>query len=123
MTELVALAQDIIQMRKFPLKNNGMQRYPAAQQAFAAGVAACDDPAILRGIIAVDTGHVLPSPIKQRVYEKLLAMPAERDAALLRAFAMHLVMFGYTDADGNLNSDVDAQINALYQEAEGLESR
>lgn len=118
MTDIVALAQEIIAMRKNPLKTNAHQRYPAAAQQFAQLVAACDDPTQLRAIIRADTGHVLPPPVKQTVYEKLLAMPDQRTPEVLRAYAMHLTMFGYTGADGALVHDVDDQINALFAEAD-----
>jgi hypothetical protein len=118
MTSLVTLARAIIDMRKHPLKTNARERYPAAAAQFAQAVAACDDPVRLRAVIRADTGHVLPPPVKQQVYEKLLAMDDQRTPDVLRAYAMHLTMFGYTDADGALIHDVDDQINALFAEAD-----
>lgn len=118
MTDLLTLAQSIIEMRKHPLRSNARERYPAAAQQFAQAVADCDDPATLRAIIRADTGHVLPPPIKQQIYEKLLADDANRTPSLLQTYAMHLTMFGYTDADSNLIHDTDDMINALYKEIE-----
>ena len=118
MTDLIQLAQSIIEMRKNPLRNNARQRYPAAAQQFAQAITDCDDADTLRQIIRTDTGHVLPPPIKQQVYEKLLADDTNRTPSLLQAYAMHLTMFGYTDADGNLIHDTDDMINALYDEIE-----
>ena len=118
MTDLLTLTQSIIEMRKHPLQNNARERYPAAAQQFAEQVDTCDDPATLREIIRTDTGHVLPPPIKQQVYEKLLADDANRTPSLLQAYAMHLTMFGYTDADGSLVHDTDNMVNALYDEIE-----
>lgn len=118
MTDLLQLAADIIEMRKYPLKNDGAARYPAASIAFAEAVRDCDDRDTLREIIRVDSGHVLPTVSKQQVYEKLLADPAERTSEMLQAFAMHLVMFGMTDADGVRLPDADAHIDALLAEAD-----
>lgn len=118
MNELVDLAQALIAMRKYPLKDNGARRYPAAAQQFAALATHCTDADALQAVIDVDTGHVLPPPTKQVIFEKLLDRPAYRTSANLRAFALHLVMFGYTEADGTLNSDVDERVNALFAEAD-----
>ena len=118
MTDLVELAQRLIAMRKDPLRQKARERYPAAAQAFAAGVAACDDPAVLLALIRADTGHVLPPPTMQVAYERLLADEARRTAGLLGAYAMHLTMFGYTAADGSLVHDTDEMVSALYAEIE-----
>jgi hypothetical protein len=118
MTNLIELTRDLIDMRKHPLKNNAPARYPGASQAFTAAVAACDDPATLREILRLDTGHVLPTVAKQSVYEKLLADDDARNPALLQAFAMHLEMFGYVDANGMRQDDTVARIEALLAEAE-----
>lgn len=116
--QLVQLAEDIIDMRKHPLRSNARERYPTAMQKFADEVNACNDTATLREIIRVDSGHVLPPPIKQIAYEKLLAQTEQRTPGLLRAFAMHLVMFGYTDENGVRIHDTDDRVNELYDEAE-----
>lgn len=118
---LQQLAQDIITMRKHPLKNNGARRYPAAAQQFDAAVRDCDDLDTLAAIIHLDSGHVLPPATIQRAYERLLADDAHRTAPRLRAYAFHLIMFGYTDADGMLVHDTDAQVDALHAEADQLE--
>jgi hypothetical protein len=117
-TDLIRLTQDLIAMRKYPLKHDGVARYPAASQAFTAAVAACDDPAILRDILRLDTGHVLPTVAKQQVYEKLLINDANRTPALLQAFAMHLEMFGYVDENGMRQEDTVERIEALLAEAD-----
>ncbi len=117
---LVTLAEDLIAMRKNPLRNKAAMRYPAAAMQFAADVAGCDDPDVLRKIIVVDTGHVLPPPVKQGIFTRLLAH--ERTPDLLRAYGMHLVMFGYTDENGALVYDTDAMTNALYDEADVLDN-
>ncbi|MEM6284026.1 MAG: hypothetical protein AAF787_17675 [Chloroflexota bacterium] len=116
--DLITLAGDIIAMRKNPLKNNARTRYPAAAQQFAHAIAHCEDTATLRELIRLDSGHVLPPPTKQQIYEKLLADDANRTPDILRAYGMHLVMFGYTDADGKLVHDTDDITNALYAEAD-----
>jgi hypothetical protein len=118
MTDLIRLTTDIIEMRKYPLKNKGALRYPQASIAFAEAVRACEDHAILREIIRIDTGHVLPTVSKQQVYQKLLSHPQERTSEMLQAFAMHLVMFGITDENGVRLPDADAHIDALLAEAE-----
>jgi hypothetical protein len=120
MADIVQLAHDIILMRKYPLRDNGARRYPVAAQQFSQAVAACDDLSALRDIIAADTGHLLPTPTKQQVYEKLLAHPEERTASMLRAYAMHLEMFGYSLPDGTLQADTDAMVDKLLAEADAL---
>lgn len=117
MGELVELAREIILMRKYPLKNQGAQRYPAAAQRFATLVDACADRVVLREIVRLDTGHVLPTATKQRVYEKLLADETQRTPDLLNAFALHLIMFGYMGADGVLVHDTDDLVHDLQAEA------
>ncbi|MEO0563440.1 MAG: hypothetical protein AAF125_15125 [Chloroflexota bacterium] len=116
--DLITLANQIIDMRKHPLKHNGGRDYPTAAAAFTAGVEACEDADVLREIIQIDTGHVLPTVAKQRTYEKLLEVEGQRSAALLDAFAMHLLMFGYVDAMGMRQPDTDARIDALLAEAD-----
>ncbi|MEL6148540.1 MAG: hypothetical protein AAFV33_12985 [Chloroflexota bacterium] len=116
--DLITLAQDMIAMRKNPLKNNAARRYPVAAQQFAQAVANCDDADTLRELIRLDSGHVLPPPTKQQIYEKLLAADANRTPDVLRAYGMHLVMFGYTDADGKLVHNTDELTNTLYAEAD-----
>ncbi len=116
---LLDLARDVIDMRKRPLQTKAHQRYPAAAQQLSAAVTACDDPDTLRALIRLDTGHVLPPPVMQVAYETLLADAVQRTPDVLRAYALHLTMFGYTDADGSLIHDTDALTQSLFDEAEG----
>jgi len=118
MHDLIRLTKVLIDMRKHPLKANAAAHYPATAQAFTEAVTTCDDPAILREVLQLDTGHVLPTVAKQQVYEKLLADDANRTSALLQAFAMHLEMFGYVDANGIRLEDTEARIVALLAEAD-----
>lgn len=116
--DLLQLAKDIIDMRKHPLKNNGARRYPIAAQQFDAAINVCEDMTVLREIIAVDTGHVLPSATKQHIFEKVLANDVQRTPDMLRAYGMHLVMFGYIDEAGMMVHDTDDMTDALFAEAD-----
>ena len=118
MTDLILITQDLIDMRKHPLKAQANTRYIGAAQEFTAAVAACENVETLREVLRLDTGHVLPTVAKQQVYEKLLADEAARTPALLQAFAMHLEMFGYVDTNGLRQDDTDERIEALLAEAD-----
>jgi hypothetical protein len=119
---LLDLAREVIDMRKRPLQTRAHQRYPAAAQQLTAAVTACDSSVTLRALIRLDTGHVLPPPVMQVAYETLLSDEAQRTPDVLRAYALHLTMFGYTDSAGNLVHDTDALTQALFDEAEGKAS-
>ena len=117
MGDLLQLTRELIEMRKHPLKNDGVKRYPAAAVQFAEAVRLCDDAPTLREVIRLDTGHVLPTASKQQVYQKLLADPAQRTADLLERYAMHLEMFGYIDNNGQRVPDAGPRIEPLLTEA------
>ncbi|MFZ4826385.1 MAG: hypothetical protein ACOYLB_03435 [Phototrophicaceae bacterium] len=114
------LARDLIALRKDPMRHRAHERYAQLAEQFSQAIEACTDSAVLLEILKLDSGHVLPTPTKQAIYEKLLAEPSTRTAPILRAFGMHLVMFGYTATDGTATHEVTQWVDDLFDEADRM---
>nr|MCU0514925.1 hypothetical protein [Anaerolineae bacterium] len=95
--------------------------YPALLQRFRDLLAACTDPAILRRTLALDNGYYLLAGDRQQMLEKWLA--CERTPEVLRLYAMQLMLFGNVDAFGEADTNTDALVAALEQEADALEQQ
>lgn len=118
--EVQQLAQDLIALRKDPMRHRAHERYAHLADQFAQAIGACADATVLIEVLRLDSGHVLPTLTKQAIYEKLLANPSTRTASLLRAFGMHLVMFGYTETDGTALYEVTQWVDELFDEADQM---
>lgn len=114
------LAQDLIALRKDPMRHRAHERYTQLAEQFSQAIEACTDSVTLLEVLKLDSGHVLPTPTKQMIYEKLLAEPSTRTVPILRAFGMHLVMFGYTATDGTATYDVTGWVDELFNEADRM---
>jgi hypothetical protein len=79
----------------------------------------CDDVDILKQVIRLDSGYYLLAGDRQTVLEKLLTI--ERTPSILRTYAMQLELFGDVDDFGEANLDIDARVQALYDEADSLD--
>jgi hypothetical protein len=118
-TSLPALTRDLIALRQKPSTEERFKSYPAMLQRFQELLSACDDVAILREVIALDNGYYLLAGYRQQVLEKWLTF--ERTSEVLRLYAMQLFLFGDVDEIGQANTDVEARIEALEQEADTLD--
>ncbi len=117
---LLDLARTLITVRTRPTAPEMKLAFQQAMQQFAALVDGSSDPAPLTAVLVYDRGMHLPSALRQRAFERCFALGG-KTPALLREYALHLLMFGYAEADGTVNGDTDAQIEALYAEADALE--
>ncbi|MCS6836732.1 MAG: hypothetical protein NZ750_12040 [Anaerolineae bacterium] len=117
--DLLELTRLLIEVRKRPGTEARYKAYPAMLQRFRDLLANCDDPAVLRQVIALDSGYYLLAAYRQQVLEKLLAQ--QRSADVLRAYALQLELFGDVDEFGEANTDVDDRIEALLREADELD--
>jgi hypothetical protein len=116
---LLEITQELILLRKKPTTQERWKAYPSLLQAFNERLNECEDTAILKEVLRLDSGYFLLAGYRQRVIEKLLSM--ERSPALLRAYAMQLELFGDVDELGEANLEVDAKVQALVDEADKLE--
>ena len=116
--DLLELTRLLIDVRKRPGTEARYKAYPAMLQRFRDLLASCDDPAVLRQVIALDSGYYLLAAYRQQVLEKLLAQ--QRSADVLRAYALQLELFGDVDEFGEANTNVDDKIEALLREADEL---
>ena len=113
------LTRELVLLRKRPSTEERYKSYPAMLQKFNELLADCDDPAVLKQVLALDSGYFLLAGYRQRVLEKLLSF--ERSASLIRAYALQLELFGDVDEYGEANTAIDDRINALHAEADQLE--
>ena len=116
---LPALTRDLIALRQKPSTEERFKAYPAMLQRFQELLAVCDDAAILREVISLDNGYYLLAGYRQQVLEKWLTF--ERTSEVLKLYAMQLFLFGDVDEIGQANTDVEARIEALEQEADRLD--
>jgi len=120
MSELIDLTNDLIAIRKKPTTQDKFKQYPQMLLRFRELVNDCDDADLLKQVVQLDSGYYLLAGDRQQVIEKLLEI--ERTADILRTYAMQLELFGDVDDFGEANLEVDAQVQALYDEAEKLEN-
>lgn len=113
------LTRELILLRKRPTTEERFKSYPRLLQQFKEALDACNDPAVLREVIELDSGYYLLAGYRQRVLEKWLSF--ERTPEVLRLYARQLLMFGDVDDFGAANTDVDARVDALEAEADELE--
>lgn len=116
---LIEITQELILLRKKPTTQERWKSYPSLLQGFKEELEACDDAAILKEVLRLDSGYFLLAGYRQQVIEKLLTI--ERSPTLLRAYAMQLELFGDVDDFGAANLEVDDKVQALYNEADTLE--
>jgi hypothetical protein len=116
---LLEITQELILLRKKPTTQERWKAYPSLLQAFIERLDECDNAAMLKEVLRLDSGYFLLAGYRQRVIEKLLKI--ERSPALLRAYAMQLELFGDVDELGEANLEVDAKVQALMDEADKLE--
>ena len=116
---LIEITQELISLRKKPTSQERWKTYPALLQAFQEQLAECDEAAILKEILRLDSGYFLLAGYRQQVIEKLLTI--ERSAGILRAYALQLELFGDVDEYGAANLEIENKVAALHQEADELE--
>lgn len=119
--DLLELARTLISLRQKPGTQARFKSYPALLQRFDEQLAACDDPALLRQVLDLDSGYYLLAGYRQRTLEKLLTL--DRSAETLRLYAMQLLLFGDVDALGEADTDVEARVTELEAEAAALEAQ
>lgn len=117
---MLQIAQDLIDLRKKPTTEERFKRYPTMLMQLREAIDACDDPARLKALIALDSGYYLLAGDRQRAIEKWLSY--ERTPEVLRLYAMQLMLFGDVDDYGEADTNVDARVDALNAEADTLES-
>ena len=115
MKELIDLTKDLIAIRKKPTTQDRYKQYPQMLMRFRELVEACDDVELLKQVIRLDSGYFLLAGDRQMVLEAWLKH--ERTPAALNAYAMQLELFGDVDEFGEANLDIDARVQALYDEA------
>ncbi len=120
MSDLLTLTKDLIAIRKKPTTQAKFKQYPQMLLNFRDHVNTCDDPALLKQVIKLDSGYYLLAGDRQLVIEKLLEI--ERTPAILRIYAMQLELFGDVDEFGEADLEIDGRVQALYDEADQLES-
>lgn len=118
MSDLLDLTNDLIAVRKKPTTQDRFKQYPQMLARFRELVSTCEDRAVLKQVIKLDTGYYLLAGDRQRVLEKLLEL--ERTPEILRAYAMQLELFGDVDDFGEADLEVDERVQALYDEADSL---
>lgn len=117
---LVDLTKELISLRKKPTTAERFKSYPAMLQKFNDLLTACEDEAILRQVLKLDSGYFLLAGYRQRVIEKLLTF--NRSPAMIRTYAMQLELFGDVDEYGEANLDIDEHVEELYAEADKLDA-
>lgn len=120
MTHLLDLTKDLIAIRKKPTTQEKFKQYPQMLLNFRDSVNTCEDSGLLKQVIQLDSGYYLLAGDRQLVIEKLLEM--ERTPAILRTYAMQLELFGDVDEFGEADLEIDARVQALYDEADQLEA-
>lgn len=116
---LLEITQELILLRKKPTTQERWKSYPSLLQAFNERLNECEDAAILKDVLKLDSGYFLLAGYRQKVIEKLLDI--ERSPDLLRMYAMQLELFGDVDELGEANLEVDIKVQALLAEADKLE--
>jgi len=119
MSDLLDLTTDLIAIRKKPTTQDRFKQYPQMLLRFRDLVTACDDAKLLKQVIKLDSGYYLLAGDRQLVIEKLLDI--ERTPSILRIYAMQLELFGDVDEFGEADLEIDARVQALYDEADGLD--
>ncbi|GAB5493023.1 MAG: hypothetical protein Phog2KO_32380 [Phototrophicaceae bacterium] len=117
---LVDLTKELISLRKKPTTAERFKSYPAMLQKFNDLLTACEDEAILRQVLKLDSGYFLLAGYRQRVIEKLLMF--NRTPAMIRTYAMQLELFGDVDEYGEANLDIDEHVEELYAEADKMDA-
>jgi hypothetical protein len=120
MNDLIDLTNNLIAIRKKPTTQDRFKQYPQMLARFRDLVHRCEDIELLKQVIKLDSGYYLLAGDRQMVLEKLLDM--ERTPALLRTYAMQLELFGDVDDFGEANLEVDARVQALYDEADTIDN-
>lgn len=120
MSELLDLTRDLIAIRKKPTTQERFKQYPQMLARFRELIDRCEDGAVLRQVIELDSGYYLLAGDRQLVLEKWLGL--DRSPTVLRAYALQLELFGDVDAFGQANLEIDAQVDALYREADQLDN-
>lgn len=118
MTNLLKLTQDLIAIRKKPTTQDRFKQYPQMLLDFRDAINTCDDASLLQQVIHLDTGYYLLAGDRQRVLEKLLEL--QRTPQALRLYAMQLELFGDVDEFGEADLEIDARVEALFDEADRL---
>lgn len=119
MSELLDLTRDLIAIRKKPTTQERFKQYPQMLARFRELVDSGEDIMVLRQVIELDSGYYLLAGDRQLVLEKWLGL--DRSPTVLRAYALQLELFGDVDAFGEANLDIDAEVDALYREADQLD--
>lgn len=117
---LIDLTQELISLRKKPTTAERFKSYPAMLQKFDELLTVCEDIAILKQVLKLDSGYFLLAGYRQRVIETLLRL--DPSAHMLRTYAMQLELFGDVDEFGHANLDIDDRVEELYAEADRFES-
>lgn len=117
---LIDLTKELISLRKKPTTAERFKSYPAMLQKFNDLLTVCEDVAILKQVLKLDSGYFLLAGYRQRIIEKLLKLAPS--ATMLRTYAMQLELFGDVDEYGVANLDIDERVEDLYAEAEKLEN-
>lgn len=117
---LITLTRDLVELRKKPTTQTRFKQYPALLADFDTVLAECDDVAVLRQVINLDSGYYLLAGYRQRVLEKWLSL--ERTPDVLRLYAMQLMLFGDVDAYGEADTNIDERVAQLEAEADALAS-
>ncbi len=116
---LLEITRELIALRKKPGTEERFKSYPRLLQGFTEGLEACEDVTTLREVIALDSGYFLLAGFRQNVLKKWMRL--DRSAEVLRLYAMQLMLFGDVDDFGAADTNTDAQVTALEEEAERLE--
>jgi hypothetical protein len=116
---LIETTQELILIRKKPTTQERWKSYPSLLQGFKEQLEQCEDAAILKEVLRLDSGYFLLAGYRQQVIEKLLSL--EHSSDLLRAYALQLELFGDVDDFGAANLEIDDKVQALYDEADRLE--
>jgi hypothetical protein len=116
---LIEITQELILLRKKPTTQERWKSYPSLLQGFKEFLEVCEDAAVLKEVLKLDSGYFLLAGYRQSVIEKLLTI--ERSPALLRAYAMQLELFGDVDDYGAANLEVEDKVQALHDEADEIE--
>lgn len=119
MSDLIDLTRDLIAIRKKPTTQDRFKQYPQMLSRFRDMIQSSNDVELLKQVIRLDSGYFLLAGDRQLVLEQLLTLDRTSDA--LRAYAMQLELFGDVDEFGQADLDIDARIQALYDEADSLD--
>lgn len=117
---LLEITEELISLRKKPTTQERFKSYPAMLQKFNELLTQCEDADTLKQVLKLDTGYYLLAGYRQNVLEKLLVI--DRSPAMIRSYAMQLELFGNVDDYGEADLDIDTRVEALYAEADLIES-